>query len=151
MESISAPLEIMAGKIIIDTNGNATFEGDVEIAGNLKINNIIVANNIDPIATESASLIEGEITTNAVAGTATLPAGLTELIIKNEKLKVNSLIYVTPVSSTQNKVLYVKSKDPSAGSGQVGQFTIGFNEAIDTDVEFNWWIIELEENLDVTN
>ena len=24
-------------------------------------------------------------------------------------------------------------------------FVIGFNEAIDTDVEFNWWIIELDK------
>ncbi|MDP4001715.1 MAG: hypothetical protein Q8P69_01570, partial [bacterium] len=133
----SAPLEIMAGRIIIDTNGNTKFLGNVEIAGDLKINNIIVANNINPEASVSGTVVEGEITTNATAGTAVLPAGLAELKIKNEKLKVNSLIYITPVTSTQNKVLYVKTKD-------VGEFTIGFNEAIDTAVEFNWWIIELQ-------
>jgi len=135
----SAPLEIMAGKIIIDTNGNTKFLGNVEVAGDLKINNIIVATNTpgEPGLTPEVS-IAGEITTNATAGTATLPAGLAELKIVNPKLNLNSLIYLTPVSSTQNKVLYVKSKD-------VGIFTIGFNEAIDTDVEFNWWIIELQQ------
>ncbi|EKE04989.1 MAG: complement C1q protein [uncultured bacterium] len=144
IQSLAAsPLEIMAGKIVIDTEGNTKFLGNVEIAGDLKINNIIVANNINPEATVSGTIVEGEINTNATAGTAVLPAGLAELKINNEKLKINSLIYITPVTSTQNKVLYVKSKSPSTSSGQVGEFTIGFNEAIDTDVEFNWWIIEL--------
>ncbi|MDZ4225676.1 MAG: hypothetical protein U1C49_02390 [Candidatus Andersenbacteria bacterium] len=134
----SAPLEIMAGRILIDTNGNTKFLGNVEIAGDIKLDgNIVIASNIDPTATVSAEIIEGQINTNATAGTATLPAGLTELKIINSKVKANSLIYITPISSTQNKVLYVKTKD-------VGEFTIGFNEAIDTAVEFNWWIIELQ-------
>ena len=139
IQSLAAsPLEIMAGRILVDTSGNTKFLGNVEIAGNLKLDgNIIIASNIDPIATESGTVVAGEISSNSTAGKALLPAGLTELKIKNPKSNVNSLIYVTPVTSTQNKVLYVKSKD-------IGEFTIGFNEAIDTDVEFNWWIIELQ-------
>lgn len=133
----SAPLEIMAGKIIIDTNGNTKFLGNVEIAGDLKINNIIVANNIDPIATESGSIIEGEINTNATAGKAVLTANTEKIRINNNKVSLNTLIYITPITSTQNKVLYVKAKDED-------YFEVGFSEALDTDVEFNWWIIELE-------
>lgn len=134
----AAPLEIMAGKIRVETNGNVVFIGNVEIGGDLSLKGgiVISANTMDtpgePGLTPGVS-----ITTNATAGTAVLPAGLTELKIINSKLKINSLIYITPISSTQNKVLYVKSKD-------VGEFTIGFNEAIDSDVEFNWWIIELQ-------
>ncbi|MDP4001719.1 MAG: hypothetical protein Q8P69_01590 [bacterium] len=138
----SAPLEIMAGRILIDTNGNTKFLGNVEIAGDLTINNIIIANTStsgEPGLTpeESVASVSGTINTNATAGTAVLPAGLAELKIVNSKVKANSLIYITPITSTQNKVLYVKSKD-------IGIFTIGFNEAIDTAVEFNWWIIELQ-------
>jgi hypothetical protein len=134
-----APLEIMAGKIKIDREGNAYFSGNVEIAGDLTVNNLVVANS-DPIATESGQINSSEITTNAIAGKAVLPAGQTEIKINNPKLKTEGLIYVTPVSSTQNKVLYVKSKD-------IGTFTVGFSEAIDTEVEFNWWIIELRDDI----
>ncbi len=132
----SAAIEIMAGKITIDTEGNTAFLGNVEIAGSLTVNNIIIANP-DPVASQSAEIISGEITTNSIAGKAILPANTTDLIIKNDKVNENTLIYVTPTSSTQNKVLYVKSKDLKA-------FTVGFSEAIDSDTEFNWWIIELK-------
>ena len=133
-----APLEIMAGKIIIDTNGNTKFTGNIELAGNIKIGgNIVVANNPLPESTVSAEIIEGQTSSNSIAGKAVLKAGLSEIKIVNSQLKDNSLVYITPVSSTQNKVLYVKSK-------AVGEFTVGFNEAIDTDCEFNWWIIELD-------
>jgi hypothetical protein len=133
-----APVEIMAGKIKIDTNGDTIFEGNVKIAGNLELDgNFVVAEGIDPTATNSATIIEGQTSSNSTAGKAVLVANTTELKIVNPKVKLDSLIYVTPVSSTENKVLYVKSKD-------TGEFVIGFNEPIATDVEFNWWIIELK-------
>ena len=139
IQSLAAmPVEIMAGKVKIDTEGNVYFSGNVEVAGDLTVNNLVVANS-DSVATESAQINSGEITTNAIAGKAILPAGQTEIKIINPKLKNEGLIYVTPVSSTQNKVLYVKSKD-------IGTFTVGFNEEIDTEVEFNWWIIDLENS-----
>jgi hypothetical protein len=131
------PIEIMAGKINIDTEGNATFLGNVEIAGDLKINNLVVANNTEQIATGSGTINVGEINTNAVAGKAVLPANTAEIKIVNPKVSQNTLIYITPISSTQNKVLYVKAKNN-------GWFTIGFSDILDSDVEFNWWIIELQ-------
>jgi cytoskeletal protein CcmA (bactofilin family) len=133
-----APVEIMAGKIKIDTNGDAIFTGNVTVAGNLELSgNFVVAEGIDPEASISATIIEGQINSNSTAGKAVLVANTTELKIVNPKVNIDSLIYVTPVSSTENKVLYVKSKD-------TGEFVIGFNEPITTDVEFNWWIIELK-------
>ncbi|MFZ3301207.1 MAG: LamG-like jellyroll fold domain-containing protein [Microgenomates group bacterium] len=137
IQSLAAsPLEIMAGKIIIDTNGDTKFMGNVEIAGNLTINNIIVANNIDPVATESGILVEGEINSNSTAGKALLAANTDVIRINNNKVSQNTLIYITPITSTQNKVLFVKSKGE-------GYFEVGFSDTLDTDVEFNWWIIEL--------
>lgn len=133
-----SPLEIMAGKITVDTNGDTKFMSNVEIAGDLTVNNIVVANNINPVATESANIIEGVVTSNSTAGKAILTANSESVRINNTKVKDNSLIYVTPITSTQNRVLYVKSK------GQ-GYFEIGFSESLDQDVEFNWWIIELKD------
>ncbi|MDO8340418.1 MAG: site-specific integrase [Candidatus Woesebacteria bacterium] len=133
-----APVEIMAGKIKIETNGDITFSENVEIAGNLKLKgNIVVIADAPLTATDSAQITPGEINTNATAGKAILTANTNEVKIINPKINNDTLIYVTPLSSTQNKVLYVKSKD-------IGYFTVGFSDTLDTDVEFNWWIIELE-------
>ncbi|WKZ25532.1 MAG: hypothetical protein QY322_04090 [bacterium] len=66
-----------------------------------------------------------------------MPANTRKVRINNNKVSLNTLIYITPIASTQNKVLYVKSKD-------TGYFEVGFSETLESDVEFNWWIIELE-------
>lgn len=142
----SAPVEIMAGKIAIDIEGNTKFLGNVEIAGNLKVDSdtnlktatiesLVVASSQE--ATVSGTVNPGEISTNATAGKAVLPENVTDIKIVNSKITDKTLIYVTPLSSTENKVLYVKSKEN-------GSFTVGFNESIPTAVEFNWWIIDLQ-------
>jgi len=133
-----APVEIMGGKVRVETNGDVVFSGNVEVAGDLKLKgNIVVAADAPLTATESAQMVPGEINTNSTAGKAILTANASEIKIINSKINNNTLIYVTPLSSTQNKVLYVKSKD-------TGYFTVGFSDTLDADVEFNWWIIELQ-------
>jgi len=78
--------------------------------------------------------------TNATAGEAILPAGETEIIIKSPFVTEKSLIYLTPTSETQNKVLYVKAKKATEGS-EPGWFKVGLDHRVNTDIKFNWWII----------
>ena len=173
-----APVEIMAGLIKIDTQGNVTITGNLSVAGKIDSSQLTVKgidsqpadNNLLSLqdssglqvasvsatgaaqlkqlttdglviagadtATASANLF-GEIETNATAGHAKLNAGEVEITIRNNKVTNYTLVYVTPTSSTQNNVLYVKAKDN-------GFFKVGFNQAIDIDAEFNWWIIEAQ-------
>jgi len=109
----------------INASGSAQFNsvttGQIVIAGAQE-------------ASRSATMDNGVITTNATAGSATIPAGYDEIIINNPNVTNYTLVYITPTSSTQNNVLYVKSKDE-------GVFTVGFNQAISTKVDFNWWVI----------
>jgi len=79
--------------------------------------------------------INGEIETNAAAGHAKIKAGEKTLTIKSPAITDTTLIYVTPTSDTKNYVLYVKTKE----AGSAG---IGFNQPLDIDVEFNWWVIK---------
>jgi len=88
-------------------------------------------------ATNSA-IINGVITTNATAGSGTIPAGTSEITIKNSNVTDYTLVYVTPTSSTENLVLYVKSKE-------AGQFVVGFTNPIGIDVNFNWWIVKVAQ------
>ncbi|MFC1711732.1 tail fiber domain-containing protein [Patescibacteria group bacterium] len=110
----------------IDASGSATFR---------KIN---IASALEASASAGfGQIIEPEVNTNATAGKSVLPAYETELTIPNTNITGQSLIYITPTSDSQNKVLYVKSKK----DGQNGYFTIAIDTPIYKDIEFNWWII----------
>jgi hypothetical protein len=87
-------------------------------------------------ATMSGTIVNGVITTNSTIGQAIIPAGVSEITIRNPKVTDYTLVYVTPTSSTANYVLYVKSK-------QLGQFIVGFTNPIGIDVNFNWWIVQV--------
>ncbi len=157
----AAPLEIMGGLIAIDTSGNMQIAGNLRVAGviessgltikskdtdvatvdasgsaaftSLATQNLIIAGPKD--STDSAS-VDGVITTNSTVGSVTIPAGVVEITIKNPKVTDYSFVYVTPTSDTENNVLYVKSK-------QNGQFVVGFNNPINTETNFNWWIVQV--------
>jgi cytoskeletal protein CcmA (bactofilin family) len=135
---------------------NAT---EASISGKLAANEI--ETNQIKIATDSAQTIiaesgfaalatsSAEMMANATAGTATLPAGKTELIIRNSKLTNLSMVYLTPVGSTQNQVLYIKSKyisptptpEATESAAPASSFIIALDQALDQNIDINWWII----------
>ena len=117
---------------------------------------LIATNSATPIATDSGSLIIASepqipiatssalLTSNATAGTATLPASKTDLIISTDKLTPNSMVYLTPMGSTNNQVLYVKNKvvtPATETSLSQSYFTISIDQPLGQDVGINWWII----------
>lgn len=152
------PVEIMAGRIKINTNGDVEIHGNLNVAGNINITDgtggILAGINATGsaqfkdiktgqviIATDNAAtisgLVNGEITTNATAGTASIPSGVDEITIKNSRITDYTLVYVTPTSPTNNQVLYVKAKGN-------GFFKVGFTQPANTDVTFNWWVIDVK-------
>ncbi|HAU65692.1 TPA: hypothetical protein DCW32_04085 [Candidatus Woesebacteria bacterium] len=175
-----APVEIMAGLIRIDTEGNVQISGNLAVAGRIKSSGLTlqeenlqgmaqntVFNVQDALgsavatidasgsasfgsistpqlviagadATESGTIIDGVITTNSTIGQAVIPAGVSEITIKNPKVTDYTLVYVTPTSTTENYVLYVKSK-------KAGEFVVGFTNPISIDVNFNWWIVRVTQ------
>ncbi|MFZ5438347.1 MAG: beta strand repeat-containing protein, partial [Patescibacteria group bacterium] len=86
----------------------------------------------------------GIFTTTKTAGKAYLPAGSTQVIIRSEDLTENTLIYVTPLGSTNNQVLYVKNQVAEDKSTLVkeGNFVVGLDFPLTQDVEFNWWMVQ---------
>ncbi len=118
----------------IDASGSARFNDVESRQAMFRKLNIAAAE-----ATPSAGFgtLIPEITTNATAGQAALPANETELAIYNQNITKDSLIYITPTSDTGNKVLFVKNKK----DGREGFFTIGLDKAISRPIGFNWWII----------
>ena len=160
-----APVEIMDGLVSIDTKGNVQIAGNLAVKGEIDAGSFAIkdATSSATLASIDASgsatfnsisasqfviagantatnsgVINGVLTTNATAGSATIPSGVSEITIKNPKVTDYTLVYVTPTSTTQNNVLYVKSK-------QNGQFVVGFANPISTDVNFNWWIVQVTQ------
>jgi hypothetical protein len=168
----------MGETLVITDAGSVEINGNLAVSGNIKSDslfaNLITANEITTkklttdelkVSTDSATMIiadsgfaalatsSAQINSNAIAGTATLPAGKTSIIINNPKVTAASMVYLTPNGSTNNQVLYVKDKFVSptptlpalptlpvealAKSG----FTIALDNPLATDIAINWWII----------
>ena len=115
----------------IDASGSARFAGNLVASGSGTFRKIEIAQNtLDANATESATP-----NPDATAGTGILPAGSTTITIPNTQLTNRSLIYITPITSTKNQVMYVKEKAEKVS------FTVGLDTPITSDIIFNWWII----------
>jgi hypothetical protein len=105
--------------------------GDLSLTGALKVEQ-------QPAdSTQSATL------NNKSAGQAVILAGETSVTIKTSRLNDNSMIYITPLGSTKNQVIYVKNKllDSEFTEENEAEFTVGFDFALDEDVYFNWWLV----------
>ena len=142
------------GEIVasIDASGSALFAGDLVASGSGTFEKLIIASRE---ASQSGEIIPGVWVSNASVGTAVLPAGTREMIIYSPAVKEESLVYLTPLSSTQNNVLYVKAKKATSGECKIdntpdptslrdcGWFKVGVDTPLTTEVKFNWWIIDL--------
>jgi hypothetical protein len=167
-------VHIMNDTLIIAENGEVTVNGNLAVSGNINTTslfaNLINTDEINTkkltaesinVATASATPIIAEsgfaalattsaqVATNATAGTATLPTGKTELVIYNEKITQNSIIYLTPVGSTNNQVVYLKSKhvsptptpESTSSATTPSSFVIALDSPLLNNIDINWWII----------
>jgi hypothetical protein len=109
-------------------------EGKASFAGGVTVGDVVLG----PQATPSASP-----TSNQASGRSTIPAGSNEITIHTDKIVGTSLITVTPLGSTQNQVIFVKSQtaeNPNTPENE-GQFVVGFDQAVTGDVMFNWLVV----------
>jgi hypothetical protein len=99
----------------VDSLGNALFTGG--------------------ITTSKLTFTDEEDPNKRTVGTGTIESGSSQVTILNSLLTEKSLIYLTPVSKTWNRVLYVKQQDNTS-------FVVGLDgDSLNDDVKFNWWII----------
>ena len=108
-------INILAGKVTIDTKGNINSQGEITVK---KI-------NIDTTPLSGTSL-----------GSGTLLAGESSVTISTTAVTGRSRILVTPTTKTGNQVLVVSNK--SSGSG----FTISIEQPYNRDIKFDWWIVD---------
>ncbi len=85
----------------------------------------------------------GTIESEKTSGTATIKANSNEIVIKSKIVTGKSLIYLTPLGSTNNQVLYVKeiATDNPETPEVESSFKVGFDYPVNNDLRFNWWIV----------
>ncbi len=85
----------------------------------------------------------GTIESEKTSGTATIKANSNEIVIKSKIVTGKSLIYLTPLGSTNNQVLYVKeiATDNPETPEVESSFKVGFDYPVNNDLKFNWWIV----------
>ncbi|MBT3249409.1 MAG: site-specific integrase [Candidatus Pacebacteria bacterium] len=112
----------------ISAQGRASFDGGLNIG----------TEDLTPISTMSAT-----VASKQPSGKATINSGTLGITIKSALITRDSLIYVSPIGSTQNQILYVKSQTPEDLSTleQEGGFSVGFDVPISNSATFNWWIV----------
>lgn len=93
----------------------------------------------DSTATSSASFAGLIYTSSATAGVTKIAEGSTQVILDNDNIKNNSLLFVTPKGSINGFTLYIKYQ-------MEGEAVVGFDYPVSEDIEFNWWIIDVSEN-----
>jgi len=76
-----------------------------------------------------------EVIASGSAGTASINAHKTEVTIDNPLVTDKSLIYITPVSSTGNQVLFLQRQVPGES------FTVGIENETQNAIPFNWIIV----------
>jgi hypothetical protein len=112
-DNAAGNIDIMAGKITIDTDGN------------MKLAESITAKkyNVDTQEVAAASL-----------GQATLPEGEVKLDIETSAVTSKSAIFLTPKTKISLPLSVTTQK---AGDF----FRVEISEPVDKDVKFNWWIV----------
>ena len=138
----------------IDAAGNATFSGvltasKLNFASDPPISSI--SGNL--ILTAADNFLQNGINAPAIrasgsAGSATLPAGALDLYVFNNDLSDKTLTYITPTSPTQNRTLYVASKQSCSSTNGQPQtancqkfFVISLDTPVTFDIKFNWWMV----------
>jgi len=113
--------------------GSSTIASDSARFAMLTTDGLVIASG-NNTASGSGTM---ETNTNATIGTATITVGTTELSILSTKVTPKTLIYITPTSDTNGRVLFVKSKTEGVG------FTVGITgDTNSPETSFNYWLVE---------
>lgn len=130
-----ADINFMGGEVTIKTDGtltvseNATFAKDIEVKGAATVGSLSV------IKQPSVDLSPTETQASASAGTTTIKAGYQYRTITSDLVQAGSLIYITPLTDTNNQVLFVTNQVPDKS------FTVKVHATASADIKFNYLIV----------
>lgn len=108
----------------------------VDIRGSLTASGSGTFNKLNlSFAPQAYALSDTEIAATGSAGTAAIKRYRTEVTIYNPQVNERSLIYITPVGNTNNKIPYLLRQVAGAS------FTVGVGSTNPSETNFNWIIV----------
>ena len=123
MKNKAGNLNIFDGKVVINPNGEMTIE---------KI-------QVGEVAAAKVKASEYEVVAGSeVSGNSNILTGQTEITILTSKVKSNSKIFVTANNNLEGKSIYVSNKVEGVS------FTVKLNGSVSSDVNFDWFILNIE-------
>lgn len=147
----SATTSSALGNLLAVYNENGETVATIDASGSanlasLTTNMITIASAGSATDSSALATLSGTTKSNSTAGNASLQSPSTELVIESPYVTPDSLVYLTPTTNTDNKVLFVKSKESCTltSSSCKPSFTVGIDAPANSDISFNWWIIELK-------
>jgi len=146
--------EVSASSLAIKNIDGITV-ASIDASGSAKFNEVIAKKfTLENIATQAAFIADSGInneenvpipaikTNTEVAGIGTLPQDIKELIIYNDNVTENSLIYLTPTSENIQGQLSVTKKVSCLNDlNCTPYFVVSSNNTIHSPSAFNWLII----------
>ncbi len=117
-------------------NDNGDVVGSVNASGSANFEQLTTGGLIIAAGNENISTISGQANSNSTIGIATIATGSSEIIINNTNVTDNTLVYITPISNTDNQVLFVKSKQSGTG------FTVAVPQPVTKETSFNFWLVQ---------
>jgi hypothetical protein len=123
------PINIMGNNIQIDTEGNISLTGNLDVDGTTKASRI---------STDNLSLNQEN------AGSSIITKNEKSTTIYSTNLHQTSLIYITPTSPTGNKSLFVSEKVSCIEGDSDNcepRFVVSIIEPFENDINFNWLIV----------
>jgi len=170
-------LEIKSANFSLDRDGNVIASGEIKTkigrisseTGILELNpgeandtvpnpKVVIAGDLEiqgKIILGAASQKDGEEETqdqpeaDATTGKAKILAGETAIVIANNNVTENSLIYITPTSKTGGQVLYLDGQraedetNPDDPEETLPRgFTVAIEKAVEEELEFNWFVVD---------
>jgi hypothetical protein len=167
-----APVEIMAGKIRIETNGDVFIQGNLYVAGKVESSGFTVkgadpelvqikdeSGNITANISSTGSAQFKELTSDKIVIAGASNATDSAQIV-NGQINTNAtagaatlpagkteITIVSPYIKATNLVYVTPTSDTKnyvlfVKAKEDGRMVVGFNRALDIDVSFNWWVVE---------
>ncbi len=110
--------------------------GDIISSGSAQFSNFKIVRGAQADTSFTETVAKGS------AGTAVITANETERTIVTPFVTKDSLIYITPVSSTSGTTPYIARQiEESSETASKGSFTIQISSPVSSDIKLNWWII----------
>jgi hypothetical protein len=141
--TVSGTLAVGNGELATDSasilalfNNNGDVVGSVDSSGAANFEQLTTGGLIIAAGIENNSTVSGQTSSNSTIGTASIATGSAEITINNTNVTDNTLVYITPISNTDNQVLYVKSKQTGNG------FTVAVSQPVTKETSFNFWLVQ---------